>query len=152
MGRALFRKAVVVFYWSVLPLVLLGGLGGVFAAVVNPANPRPWVSTAGAAAFAGLIGWRLWLNSRAVGWGGPMPSARRLLLVFAPLAGVALIGVVVMVLGLAWLAAGLWYADRGAEDAAIGALIGGVLALAGGAALIVPLALRLRRRPLRDSA
>lgn len=147
-----FRKAVVIFYWLILPLVLLGCLGGVFAAVVNPANPRPWLSAAVAAAFAGLIGWRLWLNSRAVGWGGPMPPARRLLLVFAPLAVVALTGVVVKFLGLAWLGAGLWYADRGAEDAAIGALIGGVLASGSGAALIVPLALRLRRRPLRNSA
>ena len=150
--KALFRKAVVVFYGLLLPLVLLGCLGGIFVAVVNPANPRSWLSAVGAAAFAGLIGWRLWLNSHAVGWGGPMPSARRLLLVFAPLAAMALAGLALLILGLAWLGIGLWLADGGFEDSAVGPLIGGVLALAGGTALIVPLALRLRHRPARDSA
>lgn len=145
--KTLFRKAVVVFYWLILPLVLLACLGGVFAALVNPANPWPWLSAAVAAAFAGLIGWRLWLNSRAVGWGSSMPSLRRLLLVFAPLAAMALAGLVLMFLGLAWLGVGLWYADGGFEDSAVGALVGGVFTLGVGAALIAPLALRFRRQP-----
>ncbi|CAN7348935.1 hypothetical protein [Brevundimonas sp. LjRoot202] len=149
--RALFRKAVILFYWLILPLVVLACLGGIPGVIFNPAAPRSWLTILGAAAFAGLVCWRLWLNSRAVGWGGPMPSARRLLLVFAPLAAIALAGLVLMVLGLGWLAYGFWLADADFGAAAVGPLIGGVLALAAGAALIAPLALHLRRRPAKDS-
>lgn len=144
---ALFRKAVVVIYWVTLPLALLVCAGWLIGAVMKPADAQPWMM-AGAAAFAGLVGWRLWLNSRALGWGGPMPPAPRLLMVFAPLAAVAFAGIGVMAVGLAWLIYGFWLTDvPHAGDVAVGPLIGGVLSLGVGGALIAPLALCLRRKP-----
>ena len=145
--KALFRKSVVVFYWLVLPLALLSCAGWLIMAAMDPSSARSWMMAVGAAAFAGVVGWRLWLNSRSVGWGGPMPPPRRLLLVFLPLAAIALAGLILMFLGLGWLAYGFWLADVHTEDAAVAPLIGGALSLGVGAMLIVPLALRLRRRP-----
>jgi hypothetical protein len=154
--RDAFRTAVVAIYWIALPFALLVCAGWLFSALASPSSMRLWMMTAGAAAFSGLIGWRLWLNNRALGRGGPMPPARRLLLVFLPLGMLALVGFAVAALGLAWLVAGIWIlfapeaATSGFRDLVSGPALpiggGAVLILIGGA-LIAPMAFRLRARP-----
>lgn len=154
--RALFRKSVVVIYWAALPLALLVCAGWLIGALMDPSSARSWIMAAASAAFAGLIGWRLWLNSRSEGWGGPMPPPRRLLLVFAPLAILALAGIGVAAAGVVLLAFGIGLltspdqAGAGFGALAQGASLylgGGVLVVLIGAALTLPLLRRLRRRP-----
>lgn len=151
-----FRKAVVVFYWIVLPFALLACVGWLIGAVMDPSEGRSWMMAVGAAAFAGLISWRLWLNSRSLGRGGPVPPTRRLLLVFMPLAVLALAGLGLAAIGVAWLAMGLWVlfgseaATSGFRDLVFGPALpigGGALLILVGAALVVPLVLRLRTQP-----
>ena len=151
-----FRRAVVAFYWIALPFALLICAGWLIGAVMDPAAGQSWVMAAGAAAFSGLIAWRLWLNSRSLGRGGPMPPLRRLLLVFLPLALLALAGIGVAAMGVAWLVLGLWIlsapaaATSGFRDLVSGPALpigGGALLILAGAALVLPLVLRLRTRP-----
>jgi hypothetical protein len=153
--KDLFRKSVVVFYWVALPLVLLACTGGLISGVLAPDGVRSWAPVGGAAVLAVLIGWRLWLNSRSVGWGGPMPPPRRLLLVFAPLAVLAAAGLGMAALGFAWLALGVWLmmgpdsATSGFRDLVTGAALpigGGIVLVMAGAALTLPLFRSLRRR------
>lgn len=153
--RDAFRKAVVVVYWIALPLVLLLCAGWLIGAVMHPSDGRSWMMGLGAAAFAGLIAWRLWLNSRSLGQGGPVPPIRRLLLVL-PLTVLALVGIGVVTSGVVLLSAGFWVllgpeaATSGFRDLVAGSawLIGlGLLFVAAGAGLATPLILRLRTRP-----
>ena len=155
--KTLFRTSVVAIYWVALPLALLVCAGWLIGAMMDPSSARTWMMAAGAAAFASLVGWRLWLNSRSLGWGGPMPPPRRLLLVFAPLAVIALAGVGVAATGLAVVAFGIGLLispDQAAAqygDPARGALLylgGGVMIFLVGAALTLPLLRSLRRKPV----
>lgn len=145
-----------VFYWIALPFALLVCVGWLMTAATDPSDGRSWAMGGGAATFAGLIGWRLWLNSRALGRGGGVPPARRLLLVFLPLGVLALVGFGVAAMGLAWLAAGLWMllapeaGLSGMRDLISGPALpigGGLLLMLIGGGLVAPLVLRLRTRP-----
>lgn len=155
--RERFRKSVVIFYRVALPLCLLVCAGWLIGALMDPAAMRSWLMSAGAAAFALVIGWRLWLNSRSVGWGGPMPPPRRLLLVFLPLTILALAGLGVWTTGLAFLSFGIGLitspdsAGAGFRDLVPGAVLylgGGVLIIIAGVALTLPLLRSLRRKPV----
>lgn len=102
-----FRGSVVVIYWVALPLAVLGALGGAAGLMFGPGQPvLQWPLTLGFAAFAVVLAWRLWLNSRALGWAGPVPRARRLLTVLLPLGILALVGLVIAAVGLVWLITG----------------------------------------------
>jgi len=146
--RVLFRKSVVIFYWIALPLGLLVCVGWLISALMEPAAVRSWLMSIGAATLAALIGWRLWLNSRSVGWGGPIPTRRRLLHVFLPLAVLALAGIGVAATGLAFLAFGMGLMastdsdGAGFRDLLAGAAVylgGGSMLFIAGGALTVPL-------------
>lgn len=145
-----------VFYWITLPLSLLVWMGWLAGAVMDPADTRSWLMSAGAAALAAVIGWRLWLNSRSVGWSGPIPQTRRLLLVFLPLTVLAIAGTGVAATGLAVLALGVGLLASpdtravGTGGLAMGAALylgGGVLIVLVGAALTFPLLRSLGRKP-----
>lgn len=155
--RGIFRRAVVVFYWIALPFALLLCAGWALNAGVSSSGRGLWMMAAGAGAFAALIAWRLWLNSRALGRAGPMPPTRRLLLVFLPLTVLALAGIGLVALGLIWLSVGVWLllgpelATSGYRDLVSGAALpigsGALMVLVGGA-LIVPLRRSLKARAL----
>jgi len=153
--KALFRKAVVAVYWLALPISLLVCAGWLIGAVMNPSDLRSWMMAAGAGVFCGVVAWRLWLNSQALGWAGATPGHRRLLLVVLPFLILALAGVAVATLGVVWLAAGIWLvtgsepATSGYRDLVSGPtlpIVGGALLILVGAALGVPLLRSLRRK------
>lgn len=150
-----FRRAVVVFYWIALPFALLLCAGWLLNAGVSSAG-NSLILAGGAGAFAALIAWRLWLNSRALGRAGPMPPTRRLLLVFLPLTVLALAGIGLSALGLIWLSVGVWLllgpdlAVFGYRDLAATAALpigGGALMVLMGVLLVLPLRRSLRNRP-----
>lgn len=154
--QELLQRAVVAFYWIALPFSSLLCAGWLMSALFSPSSPRSWMMAAGAGAFACLIGWRLWLNSRSLGRGGPLPPPRRLLLVFLPLAVLALAGFGLLATGIAALATGIWllvapaHDTSGFRDLISGPampVITGVILVLVGAGLIVPLARRLKTRP-----
>jgi len=153
--KTLFRKMVAAIYWVALPVSLLICAGWLIGAIMSPSDGRSWLMAAGAGGFAGMIGWRLWLNSRALGWAAAAPGRRRLLLVILPLLALAFVGIAATALGVAWLALGIWLiggsesATSGYRDLVSGPLLplvgGAVLILVGGT-LCVPLIRSLRRR------
>lgn len=97
-GLRLFRRFVVIVYWAALPLCLLVAVAALFNA------PAPnWPLAAAAAAFALLVMWRLRLNRLALGHSAAVPGAGRLVRVFLPLGVLALLGVLAILLGLAWI-------------------------------------------------
>ncbi len=151
-----FRRAVVVFYWIALPLALLLCAGWLLNAGVSAPGGNSLMMAAGAGAFSVLIGWRLWLNSRALGRSGPMPPARHLVLVVLPFALLALAGVGLVALGLIWLATGVCLmfgselATSGYRDLVSSAalpIIGGAMMVLVGGGMIVPLGWSLKTRP-----
>ena len=154
--QGLFRRAVVIFYWIALPVAVLVCVGWFLNAGVAASDGRSWTIGVGAGVFAVLIAWRLWLNSRALGRTGPLPSARRLLLVVVPFALLALAGVALAGLGLIWISMGIWLAfGPGLDTSSYGDLFfdfalpvgaGSVMAVIGGA-MIVPLVRSLKTRP-----
>lgn len=109
-----FRGSVVVIYGVTLPLALLGAMGGAIGLAFAPSEPPAYQLplTLGCAAVAGLLAWRMWLNARAMGWAGPAPGPRRLLLVWAPLVALALIGLGVVLFGLVWIALAVFLMHR----------------------------------------
>jgi hypothetical protein len=150
----------VVIYWIALPLTLLGAVSGFvslifgFGRTSTPDYQLPM--TLGCTVLAGLLVWRLWLNSRALGWAGPVPRPRRVLLVWAPLSLLALIGLLVLALGLIWLviASLLLLAPENSTLAFRQLVMGFGIALGGGAvmsvigaALMFPLVRLIRTRP-----
>jgi len=159
--KRMFGRVVIAVYWLALPLCLLVFVGS-FASVSPTGTYQPiWMSAAGSAGLALLIGWRLWLNTRALGHGGPLPSLRKLVFVFLPLVLLALVCAGVALLGLVWLGLGLWLAVQpGAPDSALiytagimdgrvtgGLMAGlGVLVLLAGMALNLPILRLLTRR------
>ena len=154
--QGLFRRAVVIFYWIALPVAVLVCVGWFLNAGVAGSDGRSWTIGGGAGVFAVLIAWRLWLNSRALGRTGPLPPARRLLLVVVPFALLALAGVALAGLGLVWIAMGVWLAfgpelaTSGYRDLVSGAALpigGGVLMAVVGGAMVVPLVRSLKTRP-----
>lgn len=147
----------VVIYWIALPLCVLAFVAS-FATVSPEGRYAPsWTIAPVAAALAGVIGWRLWLYRRALGAAGPLPSGPRVLSAFLPRILLAVLGVVVILLGLAWTGFGLWLAldppsiaqsgDRLFNLAIAG---GGLLTLGLGAALNWPLLRLLTRRPAEN--
>ncbi|MFN3669157.1 MAG: hypothetical protein ACK4VY_07590 [Brevundimonas sp.] len=150
-----FRRAVVVVYWIALPLALLLCAGSLMAGVLGDAGGNSWLMAAGAGAIAGLIAWRLWLNSRALGRTGPLPSKRRLITVFVPLAALAFAGIGLAGLGLIWLSVGLWLligpeaAPFSYQSLASGVAlpVSGILLILVGGAMILPLRRSLKPRP-----
>ena len=154
--QGFFRRAVVVFYWIALPFALLLCAGWLLNAGVSVSGGSSWMIAAGAGAFAMVIAWRLWLNSRALGRAGPLPPTRRLLLVVLPLTVLALAGICLVALGFVWLSIGAWLlfgselATSGYRDLVSGKALpigGGVLMVLVGGALILPLRRSLRTRP-----
>ncbi|MFC7377980.1 hypothetical protein [Brevundimonas sp. GCM10030266] len=95
-----FRGSVVVIYWLVLPLALLAAAGWTISLFIDPASPRSWPMATGSILFCGLLIWRLWLNSQALGRAGPLPSPRRFWSVYAPLGLLALVGLCILGLGI----------------------------------------------------
>ena len=71
--QGLFRRAVVIFYWVTLPLALLLCAAWLLTALVSPPAGKSLLMAAGSGLFATMIGWRLWLNSRSLGRGAPLP-------------------------------------------------------------------------------
>lgn len=143
-------------YWVALPLAVMMTLGAVISAGLDPRTVRGWLLAAVLAAMTLLIAWRLWLNRRALGRVGPVPSPRRLLTVFLPLGLLALVGLSVLALGLLWLAVAGWLllapeeTTAGFRHLVMGAgfaMGGGAVLTLTGAAMTLPLVQRLRARP-----
>jgi len=152
----LFRRAVVIIYWIALPVAVMVCLGWLLSVGVGGSGRAPWTIGVGAGVFAVLIAWRLWLNSRALARTGPLPSARRLLLVVLPFALLALAGAALLGLGLVWISMGVRLlfgpelATSGYRDLVSGAALpigGGILMAAVGGAMIIPLGWSLKTRP-----
>lgn len=144
-----FKRVLTVIYWIALPLVLLAMVGSVLPGG-QYAGPLPsWVYALGFAAFAALIGWRLWLNSRALG--DATPSTGRLLRVVLPLGLLAVAGLIIVLLGVTWIAIGIWLTvDPEAGPAGpwpLGTAIFGFLTLIFGLALTLPFIRVVRRAP-----
>ena len=144
-----------IFYWIALPLALLLCAGWLLNAGVGAPGGNSWRMAAGAGAFAVLIAWRLWLNSRALGRTGSLPPTRRLVLVVLPFALLALAGVGIAALGLIWIATGVWLlfgselATSGYRDLVSGAALpigGGAFMVLVGGGMIVPLGWSLKTR------
>ena len=162
--QGIFRRGVVVFYWIALPLALLLCAGWLLSAGAGAGAPRgnALMMAGGAGAVAVLIGWRLWLNSRALGRTVALPSTRQLVLVVLPFALLALAGVGLAALGLTWFSLGVWLlfgselATSGYRDLVSGAGVpigGGALMVLIGGGMIVPLVRSLgTRRPPVDEA
>ena len=144
-----FKRVLTVIYWIALPLVLLAMVGSVLPGG-QYAGPFPsWVYALGFAAFAALIGWMLWLNSRALGYA--TPSASRFLRVIVPLGLLAVAGLVIVLLGATWIAIGIWLTvDPEAGPAGpwpLGTALIGLLTLIFGLALTLPFMRVVRRKP-----
>ncbi|WP_298161502.1 hypothetical protein [Brevundimonas sp.] len=148
-----FKRVLTVIYWIALPLVLLAMVGSVLPGNQYEGPLPSWVYALGFAAFAALIGWRLWLNSRALGYA--TPSAGRVLRVIAPLGLLAIAGLVVALLGAAWIGIGLWLTfDPEAGPAGpwpLGTAIVGFLSLIFGLALTLPFIRVVRRAPPEEA-
>lgn len=153
--RERFRKAVTAIYWVALPISLLFCAGWLLSAFVSPSPGQEWLMAMGSGAFAALIAWRLWLNSRALGWAAGPPRPRRLLLVVLPLLVLALAGVALAAIGVVWLGLGIWLisvpesAASGYRDlvsAPVIPIAGGVMLVLVGGLLGAPLIRSLRRR------
>ncbi len=145
-----FRGSVVVIYGVTLPLALLGAMGGAvglaFAQSEPPAYQLPL--TLGCVAVAALLAWRMWLNARAMGWAGPPPGPQRLLLVWAPLVALALIGLCVVLFGLVWIALAVFLMHRHdpIQLTAMTAALGALTTLIGGLMIWPVFSLSRRRR------
>ena len=148
----LFKRVVQVVYWIALPITLLGAFGALTNSEVG--NSKPLLLPAlGLLALAALIGWRLWVNSRALDYAGEPMSVSRLFFVILPLGFLAMAGLVVSLLGISWVSIGVWSAFQphgGLAAFGLG-LIGLVTVLAGGG-LTLPLFLVLRRRTTKTSS
>jgi hypothetical protein len=139
----------VVIYGVALPLTILGAVGGAAGLAFAPSEPPAYQlpMTLGFAVLAGLLAWRMWLNSRALGWAGAAPGPQRILLVWAPLIALALVGLLVALFGLVWIGLAVFLMQR--QDPApvtdITAVLG-VLATVLGCLMIWPVIGLLRRR------
>jgi hypothetical protein len=112
-----FRRFVVIVYWIVLPLCL-AALAVSFVTVNADGQYQPeWRLALGAALMALLVGWRLRLNSRALGGPFRFPSAGRVARVFIPLGLLAALGWLFILLGVAWIGLGIWmFSDAGVAE------------------------------------
>ena len=157
----LFKRAVLTIYWIALPVCLLAFVASFTTVSSEGAYQPSWATALVSGALAALIGWCLWLVARSMGHVGDLPSPRRWIIVVIPLALLSLVGLVVMLLGLAWTGLGVWLAVHpDAFDAALtypeGAISGrwaggltvgfGLIAVVGGTALNIPLLRLLTRR------
>ncbi|RZJ81496.1 MAG: hypothetical protein EON88_31005 [Brevundimonas sp.] len=141
----LFKRLVVAVYWVAVAVCLLGALG----AFISPATPNVRWSAGFAFALAGgVFVWRLWLYRRALGLTAGFPDPLRLSLVWIPLAFLALGGCMVALLGMTWIAIGLWLAAGGAPEGMIPLATSamGLVALPLGGLMCWPLARLVRRR------
>lgn len=101
----ILRKAVVVFYWIALPFAVWICVGWLIGALLVPSNAKAWWTALGSGLVAALIGWRLWLNSRAMGR-DPLQTTRLLFPIL--LRGfLAIFGMGLAALGVAWFAVGI---------------------------------------------
>lgn len=139
-----------VIYGVTLPLALLGAMGGAVGLAFAQSEPPPYQLplTLGFAAVAALLAWRMWLNARAVGWAGPPPGPRRLLLVWAPLVTLALIGLCVALFGLVWIALAVFLMHRQdpLQATATTAVLGALTTVVGGLMIWPVFSLSRRRR------
>jgi len=104
----LFRRFAVALYWLVLPLCLAAFVVS-FAAIGEDGAYQPeWRLALGAVVVALVIGWRLRLNSRALGSRSKIPSAGRLATVFVPLGVLSALGAALVLLGMMWIGLGGW--------------------------------------------
>jgi hypothetical protein len=134
LGRSrAFQRSIVAIYWAAIPFLVLGAAG----AAMLEGMPGHWGLAAGLAFGAGLLGWRLWLYRRALGVAGPAPPMRRLLLVWTPLGLLALVGAVMILIGLTWMSAPLWLRSQTAFWDAIDGSMFVLVAVVAGAVLIV---------------
>ncbi len=103
-----------VIYGVTLPLAILCAMGGAVGLAFATSEPPVYQlsMTLGFAVLAGLLAWRMWLNSRALGWAGAAPGPRRILLVWAPLVALALVGLLVALFGLVWIALAVFLMQR----------------------------------------
>ncbi|WP_428149453.1 hypothetical protein [Brevundimonas sp.] len=148
-----FRRALTVIYWIALPLVLLS-MVVMFLPGVQTAGAPPWLYAIGSSAFAALIGWRLWLNSRALG-DAPSSSLERLLILVL-LGLLALAGLAVALLGAAWIGIGIWLTVQPPTGAQvdfwpIGTGVIGLGTVALGFALTFPFIRAVRRAPSQEA-
>lgn len=99
------RKAVVVFYWIALPFAVLNCVGWLIGTLLVPSNGHAWRTALASGLVAAVIGWRLWLNSRAM---GRDPSQTMRLLFPILIRGfLAIIGMGLAALGVPWIAVGI---------------------------------------------
>lgn len=148
-GLRLFRGGVVIIYWIALPLAVLITLSGLLGMLPDGRGGAWQVQiTAASAILTLLLGWRLWLNTRALGWNGGSPRGKRLLVIWIPFAILAAVGLCLIGIGAIWIAiphllpAG--ETDRNIYLLATAA--GGGVALVG-ALMCWPLVRLLRRKP-----
>ena len=148
-GLRLFRGGVVIIYWIVLPFAVLGTLSGLPGMLPDGRGGAWQVQiTAASAVLTLLLGWRLWLNTRALGWNGGLPRGRRLFVVWIPFAVLAVAGLCLVGIGAIWIAVPHLLpegeVDRNVYLLATAA--GGGVALIG-ALMCWPLVCLLRRKP-----
>lgn len=148
-----FRRGLTVIYWIALPLVLLAAIGAVLPGNEYQGWLPSWVYAAGFVAFAALICWRLWLNSRTLGYA--TPSAGRFLRVILPLGLLAIAGLVIALVGAVCIGLGVWLTvdpqlDQPPGFWAIGTAVIGVFAVAFGLLLTIPFFRAMRRKPSKE--
>lgn len=149
-GLRLFRGGVVIIYWIALPFAVLGALSGLLGIMLPDGQGGAWQMqiTAASALLTLLLGWRLWLNTRALGWNGGLPRGKRLLVIWIPFAILAVVGLCLIGIGAIWIAVPHLLpegeADRNVYLLATAA--GGGVALVG-ALMFWPLVRLLRRKP-----
>ena len=115
--KAWVRRVAITAYVLAIPFCLLAAIGIAFVPRQSP--------TALIIAFAGTLAavvfaWRLWLNLRADGMA--RIEWRRLLLVFLPLAVLALAGGVLLITAILYAALGLWIVTTGQAGFPVGDL------------------------------
>ena len=151
----MLRKAVVVFYWIALPFAVWMCVGWLIGVLLVPSNANAWRTSLVSGLFAAAIGWRLWLNSRAMG--GDLLQTTRLLFPILSRGCLAIFGMGLAALGVAWLAVGFHalispdFAQHFRDAAWSPTLLVGAGALMAvvGIALTVPFrrSIRLRQQP-----
>jgi len=97
---SIVRRLLTWLYWPVLGLGLIVTMGWVLGAIVGPRHALNAVGALASISFTGLVAWRLWLNKRSLGEGGPFPGPGTLLRVFLPLGVIALVGLLIVAVGI----------------------------------------------------
>ncbi|WP_396595133.1 hypothetical protein [Brevundimonas sp. R86498] len=146
-ARRTLSRVVVVIYSLVLPVALLSIGGAIYTLRVSDQPWHQWAWIFGSAGVALVLGWRLWLNARALGWTAPQLGIKRILIVWTPLVLLALLGLLLIACGALWIAVPHFVADKASADAiATPITIAGIIAVFIGGLLCGPAVLVLRRR------